>query len=68
MCAEERGIGPVVEQEGGRLVVWKKEAASSLDSEELRKRKADVQTQFDEQREFLLWDASKGIETELHPK
>ena len=52
-------------EEKGRLIVWKKDRVPS--SEEDRQ-KADVESRFDEQREFLLWDASQGTETQLHAK
>jgi hypothetical protein len=54
-----------VKGEKGRLIVWKKDRVPS--SEEDRQ-KADVESRFDEQHEFLLWDASQGTETQLHAK
>jgi hypothetical protein len=60
-------LGPIVEVKGekGRLIVWKTDRVPS--SEEDRQ-KADVESRFDEQHEFLLWDASQGTETQLHAK
>jgi hypothetical protein len=50
-------------KDGDRLVVWKKDR---LPASEEDQQKADVESRFDEQRQFLLWDASQGTETQLH--